>query len=80
MKTGKSSEKNKKPKGGSPSYDEHGGSVTAPLPDFMYGVNVFFHDVAEDQKKKLTRYLVAYPFSIDLSRETFVNPSILIGV
>jgi len=60
VKTGKSSEKNKKPKGDSPSYDEHGGSVTAPLPDFMYGVNVFFHDVAEDQKKKLTRYLVAY--------------------
>ncbi|XP_044168802.1 chromodomain-helicase-DNA-binding protein 1-like [Acropora millepora] len=30
------------------------------LPNFMRGVNVFFFNVDEDEKKKLTRYLVAY--------------------
>ncbi|XP_074636907.1 chromodomain-helicase-DNA-binding protein 1-like [Acropora palmata] len=31
------------------------------LPNFMRGVNVFFFNVEEDEKKKLRRYLVAYP-------------------
>lgn len=31
------------------------------LPNFMRGVNVFFLNVDEYEKKKLARYLVAYP-------------------
>ena len=61
MKSGKSSEKNKKP-----NEDNRGGddlkSTRTTLPDFMFGVNVLFHEVEEDQRKKLTRYLIAYPF------------------
>ncbi|XP_068681305.1 chromodomain-helicase-DNA-binding protein 1-like isoform X2 [Montipora foliosa] len=30
------------------------------LPNFMRGVNVFFYNVDEDEKRKLRRYLVAY--------------------
>ncbi|XP_078700136.1 chromodomain-helicase-DNA-binding protein 1-like [Branchiostoma floridae x Branchiostoma belcheri] len=30
------------------------------LPDFMQGVVVFLHDVTDEQRKKYTRYLVAY--------------------
>ncbi|XP_019639122.1 PREDICTED: chromodomain-helicase-DNA-binding protein 1-like [Branchiostoma belcheri] len=32
------------------------------LPNFMQGVVVFLHDVTDEQRKKYTRYLVAYPF------------------
>lgn len=58
-KNGKSSEKNKRPKEGNQSRDGHE-STRPTLPDFMYGVNAFFHEVNEDQRKKLARYLIAY--------------------
>lgn len=39
------------------------------LPNFMRGVNVFFLNVDEYEKKKLARYLVAYPlFAIVVTR------------
>ena len=41
------------------------GDFRGNLPNFMRGVNVFFFNVDEYEKKKLARYLVAYPlFSI----------------
>ena len=64
MKSGKSSEKNKKPNEDNRSGDDLTGTRPA-LPDFMFGVNALFHEVQEDQMKKLTRYLIAYPFLID---------------
>jgi len=56
------SEKGKATKKGASSSDEHNKSKTHTLPDFMFGVNVFFHNVEEEQRKRLTRYLLAYPF------------------
>ena len=43
------------------SHGEHRKSTKHSLPDFMYGVNVLFHNVEETHRKQLTRYLVAYP-------------------
>ena len=64
MKSGKSGEKNKEP-----NEDNRSGndlkSTRPTLPDFMFGVTALFHEVEEDQRKKLTRYLIAYPFLID---------------
>ncbi|XP_027059374.1 chromodomain-helicase-DNA-binding protein 1-like isoform X2 [Pocillopora damicornis] len=42
------------------SHGEHRKSTKHSLPDFMYGVNVLFHNVEETHRKQLTRYLVAY--------------------
>ena len=61
MKSGKSSEKNKKPNEDNRSGDDTK-STRPTLPDFMFGVNALFHEVEEDQRKKLARYLIAYPF------------------
>ena len=49
--------RNKNRKDDSPACVDFRGN----LPNFMRGVNVFFFNVDEDEKKKLTRYLVAYP-------------------
>ena len=35
------------------------------LPDFMSGVTAFFYNVTQDEKKRLTRYLVAYPLAFN---------------
>ncbi|CAH3149874.1 unnamed protein product [Porites lobata] len=59
VKSGKSSEKNKKPNEDNRSGDDLT-STRPTLPDFMFGVNALFHEVEEDQRKKLTRYLIAY--------------------
>ncbi|XP_078362236.1 chromodomain-helicase-DNA-binding protein 1-like isoform X2 [Oculina patagonica] len=59
-RNGKSTDKGKKSKQDGPSRDEHKQSAKHTLPDFMFGVNVFFHNVEEEQRKRLTRYLVAY--------------------
>ena len=61
MKSGKSTEKNKKPNEDNRSGDDPK-STRPTLPDFMFGVNALFHEVEEDQRKKLARYLIAYPF------------------
>ena len=64
MKSGKSGEKNKEPNEDNRSGDDLK-STHPTLPDFMFGVTALFHEIEEDQRKKLTRYLIAYPFLID---------------
>ena len=34
------------------------------LKPFMVDVTVYFHEVAQEEVKKLTRYLIAYPYPI----------------
>lgn len=62
-RNGKSSDKSKKSKQDDQPRDEVKQSAKQMLPDFMFGVNVFFHNVEEEQRKRLTRYLVAYPLN-----------------
>nr|XP_058966664.1 chromodomain-helicase-DNA-binding protein 1-like [Pocillopora verrucosa] len=60
------------------SHGEHRKSTKHSLPDFMYGVNVLFHNVEETHRKQLTRYLVAYPLiSIFICFESACSPFLL---
>ncbi|XP_042190560.1 chromodomain-helicase-DNA-binding protein 1-like [Callorhinchus milii] len=40
---------------------------SATLPDFMSGVSVYFFNISESEKKKLSRYLVTYDGNVDQS-------------
>ncbi|KAK7144873.1 hypothetical protein R3I94_011076 [Phoxinus phoxinus] len=41
----------------------HESQDTPGLADFMRGVHVYFYNLAATEKKKLTRYLITYPFT-----------------
>lgn len=66
-KSEKLRDKGKTTKKDASSSDERNKSGSHTLPDFMFGVNAFFCDVEEDQRKRLTRYLLAYPFDRHLA-------------
>ena len=55
-------DKSKTTKKDASSNDEHNKSGSHTLPDFMFGVNALFYNVEEEKRKRLTRYLLAYPF------------------
>lgn len=38
----------------------------AELPDFMRGVRVFFYNLPASERKRLARYLITYPFRLDI--------------
>ncbi|KAK3736329.1 hypothetical protein QZH41_020800 [Actinostola sp. cb2023] len=38
---------------------------TRPLPDFFSGVRVYFKDVSGEKAKKLSRYVIAYPLTVE---------------
>uniref|UniRef100_A0A4W3K5R7 Chromodomain helicase DNA binding protein 1-like n=1 Tax=Callorhinchus milii TaxID=7868 RepID=A0A4W3K5R7_CALMI len=48
---------------------------SATLPDFMSGVSVYFFNISESEKKKLSRYLVTYPFPV-YGMNTHMEPQI----
>nr|XP_006819816.1 PREDICTED: chromodomain-helicase-DNA-binding protein 1-like [Saccoglossus kowalevskii] len=41
-------------------------SQNAILPDFLSRVAVYFHEIDESERKKLTRFLIAYPFNVTI--------------
>lgn len=50
------------------------GRLPHHLPNFMADVAVYFHNVPDDRTRKLSRYLVAYPFWMT-EAEMFISSS-----
>ncbi|XP_077976946.1 chromodomain-helicase-DNA-binding protein 1-like [Glandiceps talaboti] len=61
----------------STSHDSPDDSQNSTLPDFLSGVSVYFHNIKEDEQKKITRQLVAYDG--DVHWEVAMDTTHLIG-
>ncbi|XP_070567712.1 chromodomain-helicase-DNA-binding protein 1-like [Ptychodera flava] len=51
--------------GPSTSHDATVNTQSSFLPDFLAGVTVYFHNISEEDQKKVTRFLVAYDGCVD---------------
>ncbi|KAL1272704.1 hypothetical protein QQF64_028566 [Cirrhinus molitorella] len=56
----------------------HEGQGAPGLADFMRGVHVYFYNMAATEKKKLGRYLIAYPFKFQSQQTTTLHQHVCI--